>query len=131
LEKIKKLVPAEKLTKEELVLDLTGLYQRADGDMEYFKDILKSYLVEMPLYLQEFKSFYKTNDLTSIAAQAHKMRSPLALLGAKDLVERLLEVELAIKKGNNDLSEQVFSLLVMMIKQSISEVQLELQLLED
>ncbi|MBL7888501.1 MAG: response regulator [Bacteroidia bacterium] len=131
LEKIKKLVPTEKLTNEELVLDLTGLYQRADGDMEYFKDILNSYLVEMPLYLQEFKAFHKANDLHSLAAQAHKMRSPLALLGAKDLVERLLEVELAVKKGNDDLSEQVFSLLVLMIKQSISEVQLELQLLED
>ncbi len=129
LEKIKKLVPAEKLTTEELVLDLTNLYQRADGDMEYFSDILNSYLVEMPLYLQEFKTFFRSNDLKSLAAQAHKMRSPLALLGGKIIVELLLKLELEIKSQSFNPDEKVLADVIRLLEQSITEVKLELELI--
>lgn len=130
-EKIKGLLPAEKLTDTEMVVDLTNLYQRAEGDIEYLKDILGSYMVEMPVYLSEFKAYYNSNDISKLAAQAHKMRSPLALLGAKKVVGLLLELEKGIKSSNVVISEEIINEIVTGIEQSITEVEQELNLIAE
>ncbi len=129
-EKIKAVLPNDKLTIKEMIIDLTDLYQRAEGDMDYLNDILGSYMDEMPTYLNEFKEFFNANNAIGLATQAHKMRSPLALLGAKKLVELMLALEKAIKSGNLVIPDATFNEIVTSIEQSMEEVKLELELIE-
>lgn len=129
MEKIKKLVPVNKLTTDDLILDLTALYQRADGDMEYVVDILSSFVIEMPLYLDEFKKNWEQKDFKALGAQAHKMRSPIALLGGKSIVEMLLDLEKQIKSESFDGIEEDVVSIESLIEKSISEVKLELELI--
>ena len=85
----------------------------------------------MPRYLLEFKTFYNVKDLIGLAAQAHKMRSPLALLGVKKIVDILLELEKGIKSGNTTVSEVTINEIVAGIEQSILEIEQELNLIEE
>lgn len=98
-EKIKKYLPATKAN----TLDLSLLEEKADGDTEYMKDIIQSYIDEMPVYLDELNSLIPQNNPVAIAKQAHKMKSPAALLGALELKDTLSLIEKEGIQGNTSI----------------------------
>jgi signal transduction histidine kinase/DNA-binding NarL/FixJ family response regulator len=87
--KIKKFLPEDKNAS----LDLSLLIEKADGDNDYMKEIMQTYVDEMPVYLKELLDIYDKNNIKQLAAQAHKMKSPAALLGANKLKQALMEIE--------------------------------------
>ncbi|HEY0030575.1 MAG TPA: ATP-binding protein [Bacteroidia bacterium] len=93
--KIIRLLPKEMKTPlKQMVTDLSLLNNRAEGDREYLKDIFESYSSEMPVYLDELNAFMAANDWTALKKQAHKMKSPIALVGAHKLKKLLEQIEL-------------------------------------
>lgn len=90
--KIQKFLPSDKTN----TIDLSLILEKAEGDNEYLKDIIESYILEMPKYLNELTDSIQKNDIIQVAAHAHKMKSPAALMGANELKEVLSELE---KKG--------------------------------
>lgn len=92
--KIIRLVPQELKTEVDKTLDLTLLRKRAEGDNEYLKEIFETYIAEMPIYLKELNEFIAQNDWDGIRKQAHKMKSPIALVGATKLKLLLENIEL-------------------------------------
>ena len=79
------MLPKEFSKKNSRAVDLSFIIKRAEGDNEYLKEIFESYLTEMPIYLQEFNQFVTKNNWPQIRKQAHKMKSPIALVGAHRL----------------------------------------------
>jgi signal transduction histidine kinase/CheY-like chemotaxis protein/HPt (histidine-containing phosphotransfer) domain-containing protein len=75
------------------VIDLSMLNERAEGDKEYLKDIMGSYIEEMPNYVNEMTQFLRDKNLKAIGPQAHKMKSPAKLLGAFELNLQLEFIE--------------------------------------
>lgn len=78
--------------------NFTHLKEKADGNQEFLRDIMETYIQEMPEYLVELNYQVIQNDLKQIRAQAHKMKSPAALFGARELKEHLQFVELHIEQ---------------------------------
>ena len=101
-EKIEKLLPEEKRAASRLT-DLTLLNERAEGDQEYLKEIFESYITEMPVYISEMRKFLSDRSWNSVKAQAHKMRSPISLVGAVKLKKLLETIEFyELQDGQND-----------------------------
>ena len=92
--KIIRLVPQELKTEIDKTIDLTLLRKRAEGDNEYLKEIFETYITEMPIYLKELNEFIAQKDWDGIRKQAHKMKSPIALVGAVKLKLLLEKIEL-------------------------------------
>jgi signal transduction histidine kinase/FixJ family two-component response regulator len=104
-DKIIKTIPISSRTKNSPIIDLTMLNERAEGDKEYLKDIMGSYINEMPVYVKEMNEFVNVGNLNAIGPQAHKMKSPAKLLGAFELNQQLEFIEKNIT--SNGLSEQM------------------------
>jgi len=112
--KIKKFLPDSKSA----ALDLSLLIEKADGDTEYMKEIIQSYIDEMPNYLNELVAAFDQNNIKQLAAQAHKMKSPAALLGANKLKQVLAEIE---KNGLENNKNVDYKMLVDQAKNYCSE----------
>jgi len=125
--KIKQLLPTEKLNYQEPVCDLTSIINKADGDNEYLKDILSSYVTEMPIYTNELLNAQKEKNYHAIGAQAHKMRSPAALLGAKKMVELLSEIEKNCKENKVDNIFENIDKVAKLVTDSIVEIKKEIE----
>lgn len=83
--KIIRFIPKELIKVTEKSIDLTLLNKRAEGDKEFLMEIFESYITEMPNYLEEFNKFVKNENWPGIGKQAHKMKSPITLVGAMEL----------------------------------------------
>ena len=94
--KIVQLIPQELKTTIDKSIDLTLLRKRAEGDNEYLKEIFDSYITEMPLYLKELNKFIEQKNWDAIRKQAHKMKSPIALVGAVKLKQLFEKIELEV-----------------------------------
>jgi signal transduction histidine kinase/ActR/RegA family two-component response regulator len=96
-DKIVKIIPVNMISNPPIV-DLSILHERAEGDNEYLKDIIESYIQEMPRYVKEMKIFISERNIKAICAQAHKMKSPAKLLGAFALNLQMEFIEKNIEK---------------------------------
>ncbi len=104
--KIVRLIPKELIAVNERSIDLTLLHRRAEGDMEYLKEIFESYATEMPLYLEELNRHIAANNWVEIGKQAHKMKSPVALVGAHELkyIFERIELEAPTEESRPELA---------------------------
>lgn len=103
-DKIVKTIPINEKRKGS-VINLSTLHERAEGDLEYLREIMRSYIQEMPLYAEEMKRFVNDKNMTAIGNQAHKMKSPAKLLGAFELNGQLETIETRIRQEG--LSEEL------------------------
>lgn len=104
-DKIIKTIPLNNRNNNSPIIDLSTLNERAEGDVEYMKDIIESYIQEMPVYVKEMKAFINNENFNAIGPQAHKMKSPAKLLGAFELNQQLEFIEKHI--AENGLSDQM------------------------
>ncbi len=107
LQKMLQLLPAQYNKKN--VSDLSLIYERADGDKQFLKEIMECYILEMPVYIKELEAFLAAEDFEGISRQAHKMKSPVALMGALELKELYASIETDAKQHKNIhvLAEQI------------------------
>jgi len=85
LNKILRFIAQELVKTTKKSIDLTLLKERAEDDKDYLIDIYETYISEMPIYLNELNTFIKKESWPEIGKQAHKMKSPVALVGAHEL----------------------------------------------
>ena len=91
--KIIRFIPKELIKVTEKSVDLTLLHKRAEGDKEFLTEIFEIYIREMPIYLKEFNQFVKSENWPEIGKQAHKMKSPIILVGAIELKNIFEKIE--------------------------------------
>jgi signal transduction histidine kinase/CheY-like chemotaxis protein len=102
--KIVKTIPVSQISNAP-VIDLSTLNERAEGDKEYLRDIMGSYIEEMPIYVEEMRKFISEKNVSAVGPQAHKMKSPAKLLGAFELNLQLEFIEKNIT--STGLSDQM------------------------
>lgn len=118
----------EKKSGQEPLVDLSHLYEKAAGDNDFLQDIFTTYIDEMSEYINELRSFTRSGELRQIKAQAHKMKSPIALFGAMELRDLLQKIEVNIEKdGLTKEHKSDLDRISAMCMQTINEVKTELQ----
>lgn len=127
-EKIKRLLG---VNTQEQSTDLSLLKEKAEGDKEYLEEILKTYISEMPKYLEEFDQFVKNHKHKQIGAQAHKMKSPAGLVGAKKLKMVLDSIEqFCLQQPDTPVAEEWITQARSLTQLSIQELQRDLEKLQ-
>ncbi|MCW3103134.1 MAG: multi-sensor signal transduction histidine kinase [Bacteroidetes bacterium] len=120
-DKIMKTIPLDAIKSTAPVVDLALLRERAEGDNGYMKDIMQSYIDEMPVYVNEMKQFLEAQQLNAIGPQAHKMKSPAKLLGAFELNLQLEFIEKNI--AGHGLTQQMTGKIEQMNKLCLQTVE--------
>ncbi len=128
LQKITQLLPKQPLEQKASFSDLTLIHERADGDMQFLKEIIECYILEMPVYIKEMDEYLASQDFAEISKQAHKMKAPIALMGALALKELYSSIEINAKqyKDINELTKQI-SIAKIQCLQTVEELKLEFE----
>ena len=73
------------------------------------KEIIECYILEMPIYIKEMDTCLAAKDFDEIRKQAHKMKAPIALMGAVSLKKLYSDIEIAAKQNTdiNELAKQI------------------------
>lgn len=129
LKAIIQLIPTTQLThKTNSLSDLSLLYERAAGDNQFIKEMLECYIQELPLYVAEMELFLNQKDWEEVSKQAHKMKSPIALIGATKLKEAYSKIELdALNQQNHPDLSGVIHHAQKQCLDMVEEIKLELQ----
>jgi HPt (histidine-containing phosphotransfer) domain-containing protein len=66
-------------------VDLTELNNVADGDQEFMKETMSLLMQEIPENLEHINKYVAQNDMNSLKALIHKMKSSFMLIGMKEI----------------------------------------------
>ena len=69
--------------------------------MQFLKEIIECYILEMPMYIKEMDDCLAAKDFEEIRKQAHKMKAPIALMGALSLKELYADIEIGATQHKN------------------------------
>ena len=110
------------------LIDLGMINERANGDIEYIKDMIKMFIDLMPEYFEELKEHHTNKNWEELGKQAHKMKTPVAYFGVEKLRELLSNIELQVMNGTIDekVTQQMITKISELITTSISELNIEL-----
>jgi len=109
--------------------DLHLMYENADGNSNYVKNILEVYLKMVPKDLEEFRMSIKESDLKNTQYLCHKIKTTVAYVGAVSIFDNLNIVEREAQKQDADF-EKIKSLSKEIISDcntTIKELETELE----
>jgi HPt (histidine-containing phosphotransfer) domain-containing protein len=83
-------------------LDLTFLYEIADGSNEFIIESIDMLLQQAPEMLESIDTAIKRADWPTAAASAHKLKPSMGFFGMLVSQELLQDIEMLSKAGGND-----------------------------
>ena len=83
-------------------LDLSFLYEIADGSDEFVIESIDMLLLQAPESLQRIEQSVKTNDWLIAAAEAHKLKPSTGFFGMLISQQLLQDIELLCKAGGQE-----------------------------
>jgi HPt (histidine-containing phosphotransfer) domain-containing protein len=86
-------------------LDLTFLYEIADGSDEFVVESIDMLLQQAPEMLLSIANALQSDDWTTAAASAHKLKPSMGFFGMLISQELLQEIELLCKAGGQEPSQ--------------------------
>jgi len=89
-------------------LDLTFLYEIADGSNEFIIESIDMLLQQTPEQLKNIGDSIKSNDWVAAAAAAHKLKPSMGFFGMLISQELLQEIETLCKAGGHQ-PEQILA----------------------
>ena len=75
---------------------------KAAGDKEVYLSVARNFYDTAVMRMDMIKSYYESEDIENYTIQVHALKSSARLLGAADLSEAALALEMAGKEGNLD-----------------------------
>ncbi len=90
----------------ELVFDYPAISERLMGDKALIQTIVDAYLADMPLQIEQLKSFVQDENTAQAAAQAHKIKGASSNVGAMALAALAYKMEQAGKAGDITIIKQ-------------------------
>ncbi|NNF01873.1 MAG: hypothetical protein HKN22_04245 [Bacteroidia bacterium] len=81
--------------------NLDFLHEISDGNMEFFKEFIQTFLDSAPESLEHLQKAIESNDWETIKKTAHKIRPSFNYLGLKDLEKTANKLEQYASEGTN------------------------------
>ncbi len=100
-EPVKKAIP---VSGDNPLFNYALLTERYGDNPESLVEILELFIAEIPLYVNEIEESLKKEDISLLKKQVHKMKSPLGLVGAQQLIEILDNITEALSDENKEKS---------------------------
>jgi HPt (histidine-containing phosphotransfer) domain-containing protein len=90
------------LTYDDVVVDISMLYDVAANDEAYIKLMADTFLKTVPAYLTNINESFQKGDFEALYQSAHKMKSTLSIVKINDMLEWVKQIEQYAKQKNND-----------------------------
>jgi HPt (histidine-containing phosphotransfer) domain-containing protein len=110
----------------EQLYDLSYLNQIFQCNQEMIHNIIQLFLEQVPNYINEMEICVQNKDFFALHPLAHKAKSSIAMLGLRDMEERIIKIEKDSKEHQNN--EGLVSL-VSQVKSDCAAVYVQLQML--
>lgn len=104
-------------------IDLGYLYEIADSDIDFVKEMINDYVEKIPSQFDELVAFAHEGNFEKTGFIAHKLKSSFQFMGAQELIDLAAAIEKLSKDGSG---EPVMEKLTVM-KGTIADVLKELQ----
>jgi HPt (histidine-containing phosphotransfer) domain-containing protein len=104
-------------------INLEYLYEVADDDTDFVKEIIDDYLNKMPGQFAELENAVGKDDQESTKFIAHKMKSSFHFVGAQILVELAQQIE----NAETDTHLEVYARNIGLMKPVLEQVLVELK----
>jgi HPt (histidine-containing phosphotransfer) domain-containing protein len=110
--------PNDSLTAEEV--DLTYLSSMCDGDKTFMRDMIASFIEEIPLTLNNLSTQLQKKDWETLGKLVHKMKPAIQFMGLKKTYEVVKETESNCKnEGKLEKVPQAIGLIICNIQLAI------------
>lgn len=105
-------------------IDLSYLEELSEGNSEFLKDMISTFLERVPLYKQDFLEFRNQKDWSKMQSLAHKSKTTFMMMGVPYLSEQAALIEQYCKEGNKENEiEQALNKIVPYFKSVVVEMQ--------
>lgn len=104
-------------------INLEYLYEIADNEIDFVKEIINDYLTNVPTQFVELEKAVSTQDKESTKFIAHKMKSAFQFMGVQTLVELSQQME----KAEDDNALEVYKQNIGLMKPIVEGVLVELE----
>ncbi|MFZ9954763.1 MAG: response regulator [Flavobacteriales bacterium] len=110
------------------MLDVNYLKNISEGNDEFVKEMLGIFYEDTPPLIKKLQEAVQEHDYKRIMQLAHKYRSPLALLGLKELEESMKLIEYKAKQENDiEIIREEVNKSVVLTEKVLSEVKFKLE----
>ena len=92
---------------EEMVFDHEELMDRLDRDEELLREVLASFMIDLPDIAVSFNNALDSGDLQSIRTAAHKVKGAVANVSFKQLSELTRQIEYAARDQDASRVDQL------------------------
>ncbi len=82
-------------------VDLTYLKEMTDNEPAAMKEMIDIFKRQIPEFIQEMKNLHEKEKWTDLGNLAHKAKSSVAVMGINPVAQKLKELEIDAKKGEN------------------------------
>lgn len=107
-------------------IDLSYLYEIADGDSEFIKEMLSDYIEKVPQQFAELRQSIRDQNFEQAHFDAHKVKSSFQFVGVKQLVERAANIEIVSKTANAPSISGDLAMMEPIVGLMLAELKLEL-----
>jgi HPt (histidine-containing phosphotransfer) domain-containing protein len=109
--------------------NLDYLYEVADNDLDFVREIINDYLSKVPGQFDELKKAVDGRDEPSAKFIAHKLKSSFQFMGVQQLVELSQQMESAAEASKEDVYTQCIGKMAPIIEAVLLELKQKLVVL--
>ena len=91
----------------DIPLDMETTLKRFDGDQVFFKELMLEFLRYIPKQLQILNEAVKIGDAKLVEREAHTIQGAAGNLGAKNLADSALKLELLGRNGSLENADKL------------------------
>lgn len=110
-------------------INLEYLYEIADNEIEFVKEIINDYLSNVPNQFVELEGAVATQDFEATKFIAHKMKSSFQFMGVQKLVELSQQMEMAEGQNASEICKQNIELMKPIVESVLVELDHKLTVL--
>jgi len=82
-------------------IDLDYLNEISDGDNDFLRELLESFLNQTPIMIMELQTFINLGDWDNVAKHAHKLKPTFEYVGLLEVRNKMAEIEAIVKSGGD------------------------------
>lgn len=87
------------MEKQNYPLDLGYLEEVAGGDIDFKKELVKIFLQQVPVFIENMKKFQDEHDLENLAKEAHTAKSSVLIFGMEEAGANLKKIQILAEKN--------------------------------
>lgn len=110
-------------------INLEYLYEVADGDADFIKEIITDYLTKVPDQFDQLLVVAEAGDIEAIKFIAHKMKSSFQFMGVQSLIELSQQIENAPDEMRMELFKQNRERMLPIVDEVLAELKDKLKAL--